>query len=458
MEPPPPTNDETVQPSPPEAEPPPHEPEPPPRDAAQPPPTRKGSALRRQLATQRADSAGRWQGWLRRRLSVALVALGLGVVGFFALRGPALRALAASDGDVGTWAADQLAALRDPDSFGVYVHQLGLRDEREAYVVLVHALAGRDELPAEAEAELAPPSPEAEVEHRQVILEGLTDPDPTWQRGAIYALLTLHDRGWLVDDDALEQVARLLGHADPVIRRWAAMLLAWSVPPASTHGALARAALAGEPDPRVRRYAVQALGQTKLDDHRPTLMRALSDEASEVRREATLALSFLGGPVPLDALERMLRDSDPGQRPEVLTAIANDDGPRATRILVGALDDEDTHVGTQITSARLLAERPAADARAALAAALASADASVRMVAAQGLAEREDGRQARGALVDAFARRVAALADPPTVESWNELVTLHETLRAVTGAEAPTLTDDPASWRTALAAWREVDD
>jgi HEAT repeat protein len=235
------------------------------------------------------------------------------------------------------------------------------------------------------------------------------------------------------------------------------MLLAWTPAPTKAHAALARAALPGEPDPRVRRYAIQALGHTRLAEHRPVLMRALEDEAGEVRREATLGLSYLGGPVPLDELERMLRDSPPGQRPEVLTAIANDPGQRATDLLVASLSHADSHVETKVACVRLLAAR-AQGSLPTLIAALGDGDASVRVVTAQSLVERDDANAAVPALVQAFAARLDTLdPDSPTVAGWNELLALHEALRAITHADSPTLTHSPESWPPVLAAWRAVE-
>ena len=69
--------------------------------------------------------------------------------------------------------------------------------------------------------------------------------------------------------------------------------------------------LAADPDPRVRRRAILAIGQVGLTAASKTLTAALGDPESEVRQIAAFALGLLGDKSTEAALAALLKDADP---------------------------------------------------------------------------------------------------------------------------------------------------
>lgn len=69
-------------------------------------------------------------------------------------------------------------------------------------------------------------------------------------------------------------------------------------------------AIASDSDWQVRKFALQALQKTLDQRTLPALIKALTDEYSDVRREAAIALGGLQNPAALNALQQALDDPD----------------------------------------------------------------------------------------------------------------------------------------------------
>jgi len=105
-----------------------------------------------------------------------------------------------------------------------------------------------------------------------------------------------------------EQYRTLLADDDPIVRFWGATLLAQYPEIEWVEGALA--ALADDPDPRVRKAAVQSLG--KIGDRLAgsVAVRMLRDEAPFVRAHAARALGELEYADAAPAVAELLADAD----------------------------------------------------------------------------------------------------------------------------------------------------
>jgi HEAT repeat protein len=103
------------------------------------------------------------------------------------------------------------------------------------------------------------------------------------------------------------RLAALLDHAEPVVRQWAATLLA-RYPDEPVEHRLAQ--LARDPDPRVRKAAVQTLGRVGGEEGAEAAMLLLTDQVSYVRAHAVRALGELGRTDQADRVSSLLADGD----------------------------------------------------------------------------------------------------------------------------------------------------
>ncbi|MEZ6184519.1 MAG: HEAT repeat domain-containing protein [Planctomycetota bacterium] len=415
------------------------------------------SALRAQLARERA------QGWRaqpnRTRLHTALAVLVAVLLGGYLLRLPVYRAVARQGGPFADWAVGKLIEARDPASFELYLHQMGTPEGRDACGELVYLLAGRDRLPpplAEDEepedAVAIPEDPEAIAEHSEALARALEAEDyPELQLGALYTLNYLTSRDWERwerSEELLVLASQLLAHPEDAHRRLAALVLTTRPAPPAAQPALVRAADAGEPDARVRAFAVEALAQLEDPAFEPTLSRALEDPDPLVRGAAKQALARLGEALSVEQLAALVRGD--GRLDAVAELIAEKDGPRATELLLQLSQHPD--VATRREALRGLSERDEAAARRALEGALTDRDPQVRVFAAIRLREREDGVAA----LPALGARMASWSDAEPDTGWNELLELHRSLKALTGEDVRPPTPDPASWELTQRGWASV--
>jgi len=91
--------------------------------------------------------------------------------------------------------------------------------------------------------------------------------------------------------------------------------------------------------PRVRREAVQSLGDLRHSQGTDPLIQALRDKSAEVRREAAKALGKLASRQALEPLVGTLKDKDTYVRIEAAEALGKLDDRRAVQALADALRD-----------------------------------------------------------------------------------------------------------------------
>jgi HEAT repeat protein len=103
------------------------------------------------------------------------------------------------------------------------------------------------------------------------------------------------------------RLTTLLSHANPVVRQWAATLLA-RYPDEPVEPQLAE--LTRDPDPRVRKAAVQTLGRIGGEDAGDHAIQLLGDPAAYVRAHAVRALGELGRIDQADRVSSLLGDGD----------------------------------------------------------------------------------------------------------------------------------------------------
>jgi len=110
-------------------------------------------------------------------------------------------------------------------------------------------------------------------------------------------------------------------------------------------GELARI-LREDADPSVRREAAMALGSARALESAAALLKALSDEALEVRQMAILALGEVGasGPEVVRALEQFLAAEGPAFRFQALLALTQIQPEAARSQLLRATCDDDVEV------------------------------------------------------------------------------------------------------------------
>lgn len=103
------------------------------------------------------------------------------------------------------------------------------------------------------------------------------------------------------------RLTALLGHAEPVVRQWAATLLA-RYPDEPVEARLLE--LTHDADPRVRKAAIQTLGRIGSDDAGESAIQLLTDPVPYVRAHAVRALGELGRSDQADRVSPLLGDGD----------------------------------------------------------------------------------------------------------------------------------------------------
>jgi HEAT repeat protein len=136
------------------------------------------------------------------------------------------------------------------------------------------------------------------------------------------------------------RLTALLDHAEPVVRQWAATLLA-RYPDEPIEGRLAE--LTRDPDPRVRKAAVQTLGRTGTELAGDCALALLTDSASFVRAHAVRALGELGRTDQADRVSSLLGDGDWWVRLAARESLEMM-GPEVWPVLVRCLEHRDKFV------------------------------------------------------------------------------------------------------------------
>lgn len=163
------------------------------------------------------------------------------------------------------------------------------------------------------------------------LIKGLSDPDPYVREICAQGL------GYIGDERAALPLAKALSDKEASVRRRAAAALA-TVPAKAAQPALERAAIK-DPDPDVRRYAVEALGWIEDSSVVPTLIAATRDPSERVRRYAAAELGRRKAPESLEALLALAQDPSPDVRWQAVVAVGELRDKRAVDLLVRALDD-----------------------------------------------------------------------------------------------------------------------
>lgn len=413
------------------------------------------SALRAQLAKERARQVTRWS---RRHLRAALLAVVVLGLGGWLLRMPVYRALARQGGPLSDWAVEQLVEARDPGSFEVFLHRMGTPEGRELCGEVVYLLAGRRSLPpALAEDEepsgeiTIPEDPEAIDEHCAAIARALQAEERSeLQLAALYTLNYLTSRDWVRwqgSEELLVLASRLLAHPGDAHRRLAALVLASYRAPEAAQPALVRAVSPGEPDPRVRAFAIEALSRLGEARYQPAIAAALEDPDPQVRAAARSGLDRLGSTLTVEELEGLV-SGDARRRDAALQLLAEKPGARATDLLLQLSGDDDA--ATRRAALAGLGERLGDRPRQAFERALLDYDPQVRLLAITTLRERPDGAQA----LPALRERMANWSEEEPDTGWNELLELHRALKGLTGIKGvPSPTPEPPSWRATQRGW-----
>jgi len=133
----------------------------------------------------------------------------------------------------------------------------------------------------------------------ELLVGALASPRLSASRVAVYIDQSPQDLG--------EHLEELLSHTEPVVRQWAATLLA-RYPDAAIEAQLAE--LTHDADPRVRKAAVQTLGRIGGEDAGDYAIPLLNDPVSYVRAHAVRALGELGRTDQADRVASLLADGD----------------------------------------------------------------------------------------------------------------------------------------------------
>ncbi|MGE3957895.1 MAG: HEAT repeat domain-containing protein [Vicinamibacterales bacterium] len=132
-----------------------------------------------------------------------------------------------------------------------------------------------------------------------LLVEALASPRLSAARVAVYLDQSPQDLG--------ERLVALLDHQKPVVRQWAAALLA-RYPDQPVEPRLAD--LTRDADPQVRKAAVQTLGRIGGDEAAHCALHLLTDPAPYVRAHAVRALGELGRVDCADRVSSLLGDGD----------------------------------------------------------------------------------------------------------------------------------------------------
>jgi len=163
------------------------------------------------------------------------------------------------------------------------------------------------------------------------LLKALRDPDHYVREIAAQGL------GYIGDPQNPQRPLARLFDKSPSVRRRAASALI-TVPAKAAQPALERAAKS-DPDPAVRRYAVEALGWIEDSSVVPSLIAAASDPSARVRRFAAQELGRRSAPEALEALVSLFSDPDPDVRWQAVLAVGKLRDKRAMDALIAALND-----------------------------------------------------------------------------------------------------------------------
>ena len=136
------------------------------------------------------------------------------------------------------------------------------------------------------------------------------------------------------------RLARLLDDPNPIVRQWAATLLARYPDHAIEHRL---AELTRDADPRVRKAAVQTLGLVGADEATECALRLLTDSTSFVRAHAARALGELGRTDQAARVSTLLGDADWWVRLAAREALEMM-GPEVWPVLIRCLEHRDTFV------------------------------------------------------------------------------------------------------------------
>ena len=158
----------------------------------------------------------------------------------------------------------------------------------------------------------------------------LAHPDPGTREAAAHALVASGD------PRTAAAVAPLIAHPDIAVRNLAGGVLV-------RLGACAVAPLAAsldDPDPDVRRFAVEVLAQMPAEAFAPRIAALLDDPDANVRLAAVDALGALGAAPFAEALARLYH-AEPLARASVVAALGRRADPESTLLILKALTDED---------------------------------------------------------------------------------------------------------------------
>jgi HEAT repeat protein len=317
------------------------------------------------------------------------------------------QALKDADAPVRTAAVRALAARKHEAAFPDLLRLTKDPDESVRVAALQSAATfpgGADEVRQAAEAMLgdALPTPRREAASvlgglgkaptsRAMVQALRSDPDPRVRQAAAYAVgRSLLDADRPVVEPALVQAAAPA--SPPELREAAVWALGEVGGPAAErrlHAALA------DPDLRVRRTAIEKLGERKVKAAVPELIRLLADPRAEpsLRVAAAAALGPIGDTRAVTPLMAALKDGNVYLRTEAEKSLAQLKAPPASRDALALLKDPSAKVRAEAAQKLGDARDPEVTSR--LLAALSDDDHEVRQAAARSLARHRDPRSLR---------------------------------------------------------------
>jgi HEAT repeat protein len=317
------------------------------------------------------------------------------------------RALDDADPSVRTAAIRALSARKHEASFADLLRLTKDPDESVRVAALQSAATfpgHEDEVRKASEAMLGDPLPTPRREaasvlgglgkaptSRAMVKVLLSDPDPRVRQAAAYSVgRSLVDADRPVVEPALVQAAQ---PASPAELREAAIWALGQIGGPTAERRL-RTALA-DPDVRVRRTAIEKLGELKVRAAVPELIRLLEDPRGEPsgRVAAATALGAIGDSRAAGPLLVALKDANVYVRAEAEKALALLKAPPAPRDAVNLLRDPSPRVRAE--AAQKLGEARDPEVTSRLIAALNDNENEVRQAAIRSLARHKDARSVR---------------------------------------------------------------
>lgn len=279
-------------------------------------------------------------------------------------------------------------------------------------------------------------------EHKALLLSRLKHPKADYRRATVYALFLLDKGDWVKDSftDPLIQV--LKAEPDHRSRRFAALIFEKYYAqnmPPKVAEALAMGV--NDRDISVRRISLSALAQFDDSKYSKVFIRALQDDSGEVRWKAMLGLVKIGDPACIDALEIRYAQGDRDQRRRVVDVIGQLDHPDVVRFLIQVTESKDPAAAARAVDH--LGNSRSKAANPAIVRALKSPHAIVRLAAT--LAVKKRG------LKDAISQLIGNLGN---YEGVQELQALDETLTKLTGVDVPAPRASEESCQATVTAWR----